>query len=384
MPLKATLTLPAEFSNDDSAVVQDICVRTGQEVAAGQTLMTLEFSKAAVEMESPADGFVRLECEACQEVFVGDLLASVWDTSEEALGLADAPAPEEARPETAATAAPILSRAARELIGSGRIVPASIPDKDFVRARDLDAGQAKRPEPAAKSPASHSFIPPGRGWPPSNPEPLSFSKKLEATSLLAGQNAATSNFRCLLRLDRASPGNTQEKAFFSYVSAEVVPAILRNACVLLKLHRHLNARHEDGCIHFYDGVSLGYALDLGQGLRVACLGDLEGRPSPDIRRQTLGLIKKYMAEGLSPGDMAGTTFTVTDVSALNVAHFTPLIPAGHSAILGVCSPGADGAMALSLTFDHRVTEGRVAATFLSELERAVRKDLAASGVHGHA
>ena len=78
---------------------------------------------------------------------------------------------------------------------------------------------------------------------------------------------------------------------------------------------------------------------------------------------------------LTPDEMSGGSFTVTNLGSLGVESFTPVINPPQTAILGVCAVTqrlkTDGsvypAMGLSLTFDHRVVDGAPAARFLKEL-----------------
>ena len=78
---------------------------------------------------------------------------------------------------------------------------------------------------------------------------------------------------------------------------------------------------------------------------------------------------------LSPDEMSGGSFTVTNLGSLGIESFTPVINPPQTAILGVCTITnrlrADGsvypAMGLSLTFDHRAVDGAPAAKFLAEL-----------------
>jgi hypothetical protein len=83
-------------------------------------------------------------------------------------------------------------------------------------------------------------------------------------------------------------------------------------------------------------------------------------------------LEAYLDASLTPADLAGATFTVSDLSGEGVSVFHPLISRGQSAILGVGSdrPGGDGErLYLTLAFDHQVAEGRRAAQFLADLSK---------------
>ena len=80
----------------------------------------------------------------------------------------------------------------------------------------------------------------------------------------------------------------------------------------------------------------------------------------------LGL--KYFREELGLSDLAGGTFTLTDLSAKGIVDFSPVINNMQAAILGVCSemPGT-GSFKIILTFDHNMADGMMAADMLNEL-----------------
>ncbi len=86
----------------------------------------------------------------------------------------------------------------------------------------------------------------------------------------------------------------------------------------------------------------------------------------------MALSNKYLDEALQVDDLTDITFTITDLSAEGVSFFRPLVNMMNSAILGVSS--IDEKMQrciLTVTFDHRVTEGKLVAQFLNELKERI-------------
>jgi hypothetical protein len=81
-------------------------------------------------------------------------------------------------------------------------------------------------------------------------------------------------------------------------------------------------------------------------------------------------IEKYVSNTLSPEDLAGGTFTITDLSSIGCWLFNPLLNYRQSAILGIGGENPRGdAYPLVLAFDHRVSDGMTAAAFLNDLKR---------------
>ncbi|MCL6630308.1 MAG: 2-oxo acid dehydrogenase subunit E2, partial [Armatimonadetes bacterium] len=92
------------------------------------------------------------------------------------------------------------------------------------------------------------------------------------------------------------------------------------------------------------------------------------------------LVEKGRSGNLSPAEISGGTFTITNLGSYGVDIFNPIITPGQSAILGVCRIAekpvvVDGQVAirsmmnLCLSFDHRVLDGAPAAEFLQTLKR---------------
>jgi len=83
-------------------------------------------------------------------------------------------------------------------------------------------------------------------------------------------------------------------------------------------------------------------------------------------------IEKYLDKKLDVTDATGSTFTITDLSSSGIDFFAPLINAKQSAILGVSKVDRKlNRFYLTLVFDHRVTEGKVASKFLVDLKNRI-------------
>jgi hypothetical protein len=86
----------------------------------------------------------------------------------------------------------------------------------------------------------------------------------------------------------------------------------------------------------------------------------------DISRIVADAVGRYMNNGLTSAEMSRATFTVTDLSADDLDFVLPLLPRGQSCIIGITHHATTG-FRLFAGFDHRVTEGREVAAFLTEL-----------------
>ena len=143
-------------------------------------------------------------------------------------------------------------------------------------------------------------------------------------------------------------------------------------------HKGANAHCLDDSIRYFNTVNLGIAVDSPKGLLVPTLFHAEKLSLSELSRQAKGIISAAQGGSISPDLLKGGTFTVTNLGAMGIESFTPIINPPQTAILGVdCITRrlkeVDGndvsypAMGLSLTFDHRVLDGADAARFLKEL-----------------
>jgi pyruvate dehydrogenase E2 component (dihydrolipoamide acetyltransferase) len=150
-----------------------------------------------------------------------------------------------------------------------------------------------------------------------------------------------------------------------------LPIVLYECARLLKKYPAFNAVFADGRAGYYEEVNIGLAIDYGKGLMVPVVRHADQKELSAIAEEIMDLMYRYLHQELKAEDLSGGTFVISDLSAEGVVSFAPLINQGQSAILGIGSelfpvPGA-GAFNLTLTFDHQLAEGRMAAKFVNEL-----------------
>ena len=147
----------------------------------------------------------------------------------------------------------------------------------------------------------------------------------------------------------------------------------------LKKHPRMNATFDGQTITRHGEVHMGVAVALPEGLMVPVLHHADRLTLLAIAREARLLAGRARKGELTPDDMSGGTFTITNMAHSVVDFFTPILKPGETGILGVgrvvekpvIREGAVVArsmMGLSLTFDHRVEDGAPAAEFLKTLE----------------
>jgi len=158
------------------------------------------------------------------------------------------------------------------------------------------------------------------------------------------------------------------------VSGYVASAVAKT----LRNHSEMNAHVIEDELHTFAEVNLGIAVDVQAGLVVPVVRNAD-RSSPAELTAEIGALAAAARDGtLRPEQLAGATFTISNLGALGVEHFTPIIDPPQVAVLGVGAikevPVWDGnswvashVLYLSLSFDHGAVDGAPAARFLADL-----------------
>jgi pyruvate dehydrogenase E2 component (dihydrolipoamide acetyltransferase) len=147
----------------------------------------------------------------------------------------------------------------------------------------------------------------------------------------------------------------------------------------------MNSVLANGEIHYFDQVNIGVAVALDDGLIVPVLRDVGSMNIHEIADATQTLSERARANELSPDDVVGGTFTISVLGSVD--GFTPILNPPQSGILGVgrsvqkpvVSRGkivVREMMTLSLTADHQVIDGAVAASFMRRLQATVERPAA--------
>jgi pyruvate dehydrogenase E2 component (dihydrolipoamide acetyltransferase) len=150
----------------------------------------------------------------------------------------------------------------------------------------------------------------------------------------------------------------------------------------LRKHPRMNASWSDGRITVHPEVNVGLAIAVENAVVAAVVHNADKASIADIARQRIDKASKARANKLSPTDISGATFTISNLGMFNVDAFTAIIVPPQVGILAV---GAivdrvvvvDGMLAVkpmmtvTLSSDHRVIDGASAARFLNDVVAAI-------------
>jgi len=142
----------------------------------------------------------------------------------------------------------------------------------------------------------------------------------------------------------------------------------------IDLHKHVNI-----------GVAVSLPMERGGGLVVATIRNADAQGLRTISSETKRLAKKAREKGLTPEEMSDSTFTISNLGMFGVDHFTAIINPPNAAILAVgaavqrpfIETGEDGEpelvvgheMAMTMSSDHRIIDGAMAAAYLSTVKQ---------------
>jgi pyruvate dehydrogenase E2 component (dihydrolipoamide acetyltransferase) len=205
------------------------------------------------------------------------------------------------------------------------------------------------------------------------------AKSMQASLSEMAQRTLNSSFDAsvILAFRKTLKNNAQDLGLENITLNDIV---LYAVAKTLKNHKDANAHYlgDIGVIRYFEPVNLGVAVDTGRGLLVPTIFGADALSLNELAKQTKKTIGEAQSGSIDPEKLKGGTFTVTNLGALGVESFTPVINPPQTCILGVNNitrriKQAEGkdvfydCMGLSLTFDHRALDGAPAAKFLKEL-----------------
>ena len=161
---------------------------------------------------------------------------------------------------------------------------------------------------------------------------------------------------------------------------EIVPSLndfAVKACALaLREHPKANGSYRDGTFELHSRVNIGIAVAAADALVVPTIMDVDLRALRSVAAEARRLAQLVRTARIKPSELAGATFTVSNLGMYGIASMTPVINPPQAAILGVGGvrevPAREAGdwivrsvVSLTLSCDHRILYGADAAQFLS-------------------
>ena len=403
----------------EEGIISKWLVEEGDPVTKGQVIVEFETDKINAEIEAPADGVIDgFTARAGESVKVQGVVAYILEEGEEppaaeaaarpvsatpappppaALApppVAAAPPPVAAPPvQAVGQAAPVAAQAVR--LAGGRLKASPLARRlatEFgvdmavlqgsgpggrIVAKDVRASadglSVAAPVPAAAQPAA---------VPIAGMRKVIADRMMQSLSTMAQLTLVTevdATRFVELRTDLAA--QHEDALGFRISFNDLLARIVTRALVE---HPHMNASLSGEQIVHNEYVNIGLAVEVPDGLVVPNVKNAQNMQLMELASAFRKLIADISGGDLNLGDLSGGTFTITNLGALGVDAFTPVINPPECAILGVgrivAKPAVvDGEIAvrqmmtLSLTFDHRLNDGAPAARFLQRISQLIEQ-----------
>jgi len=162
--------------------------------------------------------------------------------------------------------------------------------------------------------------------------------------------------------------------------------IVKAAAGALRGHPKANASYRDAHFELHGRINVGIAVAAKDTLVVPTITDADQRSVSEIALESRRLVERVRSGEITPPELAGGTFTVSNLGMFGMTAIVPVINLPQAAILGVGASREqlrriDGeivdvsVMVLTLSCDHRILYGAEAAEFLAEIKRVLEEPL---------
>ncbi|HEY6538986.1 MAG TPA: dihydrolipoamide acetyltransferase family protein [Candidatus Dormibacteraeota bacterium] len=349
----------------------------GQDVAVGDLLMEIETDKSAVEIEAPAAGTLSgVRVAPGEEVAVGTVMAWLLAPGEElpaAATVEEAPPPELADPQSTSEPASSTEAAA----------PLTVPGEGRLAASPLARRLARE---------SDVTLAPGGGSGPDGAFVAADIGRLAGAVRVAPGNArhrtavhttavwTTTPHFYLSRDARAGRLCYWLQALRrrSGLRVTYTDLLLRLVGSTLRQFPNLNDYWVDGQIQHRDGVGVALAIATERGLLLSTIRDPDLLSLAELTRARESMLERAQAGKLSASDATPASITISNLGMFGVDRFQAVLTEGQSALLAVGRirdevvavagrPSVEPVISVTLSCDHRVLDGAVAAPFLGAL-----------------
>ena len=383
------------------------CIKEGDKVSSGDVVAEVETDKATMEMETFDDGVVhKLLVAAGQRVPCGTAIALILGKGEQPPADGSLPtvvarpaAAAAVTPGAVATAAPVAAPTSRAALGSGssRVKASPLARKvaaatgvalarltgtgpgGRIIARDVENAPAAAP--AFSGPAPIPATPAGAE---DTRIPLTGMRRVIAERLLASKTHIP-HFYLTIEMDAAplmklrAEANANAEANGG-AKLTVNDFVLKAVVAAAQKVPAVNAAFAGDAIIQYASVNLCVAIAVEDGLVTPVIRDAQKKSIREISEAVKDVAGRARAKKLKPEEFVGGTITVSNLGAYGIDQFCAIINPPQAAILAVGSivqkPVVEGdnitigqRMNITLSGDHRVVDGAVAATYLAELKK---------------
>ena len=402
--------------------------KPGDKVQRDEPLFEISTDKVDAEIPSPTSGVLQeIKVTEGNTVQVNTVVGSIAADGEAAAAPAKptatkaaeaAPIPEKsAAPAPSAPDAPTAAESSHEEEGDGDRTRSSPLVRRLARDNNVDLGQVQGtgmggritkqdimafidkqgtaasapPSSAAPAPAPSPSRPSAPVPMPGEVVPMSQMRKIISQRMIESRRTSA-HVHNLFEVDMTRIVNLRNKLKNGFeqrygVRLTFMPFFVRAAIIALQQFPILNASVENDSLHYHQHINMGIAVALDWGLIVPVLKNSEEKNFLGLQRGITDLGERSRTKKLTPDEVQGSTFTITNPGTFGAVFGLPIINQPNVAIMGVGgiakapvvvtdSQGNDSIairslVHLTLGYDHRVIDGAVADQFMSLVKKTL-------------
>jgi len=413
----ADIVMPRLSDTMEEGTILRWLVDAGETIARGQELVEIETDKANMTYESDQDGVLEIVAAQGSTLEVGAVIARVGAAGEkiddepasrpagvrgDAPAVADSqrPAAAPARSRAAADAGERVkaSPLARRIAGERKVdlhgLAGSGPGGRIVKADVIgSAASSAAPAPAAATGPSLAGVLTAKG----QTTEVELTRTQQAIARRMAESKATiPDFTLQIDVDMeacvtlrtqlkqlSSPGagdgaGTDAPEAHAHEVPTYNDMVVKAAALALREHPRANGSYRDGRVQLHSRVNVGVAVAAEGALVVPTVFDADEKSLGEIARETRTLAERVRSGTITPPELGGGTFTVSNLGMYGVRSFTAIVNPPQAGILsvGALAPRAvvrEGAvvarstMTLVLACDHRILYGAEAAQCLARV-----------------
>ncbi len=401
--------------------------KEGDPVAKGEPIAEIETDKTTIQVESFSSGVLRrILAQAGQKVPVGQVIGIIADPDEQIEGAqpsappqpASQPAPDapksngaaqtesRTQPDAASSqvvnegriiATPVARRLAEERGIDLRYVKGTGPDGRITKAdveafvpppptpepvgKPLGSPILKTPEPAPQpAPVAQAAAPPAA---PGATQPLTRMRQTIAARMVASKQQVPHFYITVaVEMDAALALRAQinESLKPEGIKVSVNDMVIRAVALALRRFPNMNAAFTPEGIEMRDYVNVASAVTVEGGLVTVTVRDTDKKTLKQISQEMTALAERARSNKMQPGDVGGQTFTISNLGMYNVENFIAIVNQPDAGILAVATAAPTPVvrngeivirtvMNMTLSGDHRLTDGAEGAQFINEIKR---------------
>ena len=422
--MSVDVTMPRLSDSMEEGTVLRWMKSVGDEVKRGDELVEIETDKANMTYEATDEGvLLEILAEEGSTLPIGEPIARIGEAGEatsngapkrEQPKQAEAQPEPEPRPAPAATqerrtpapssdgdgrvkASPVARRMARELNVELERLEGSGPGGRIVKA-DVEAAAGTEQRPSTGKPADGLV----QGRPPA-PAPETAKGEVEVAELtrtqstiarrMAESKATIPHFYLSMEIDMTEAVKLRARLKEIAAEGQAVPTfndmVVKSCARALRDFPRANGAYRDGRLELYSRVNVGVAVAAQDALVVPTIFDADVKSLGEIAARSRELAAKVREGTVTPPELSGGTFTVSNLGMFGISNFSAVINPPQAAILavGALEPKAVAdrdtrrvavrdMMGVTLACDHRILYGADGAQFLGRVRDLLQQPLA--------